>query len=71
MNVKDVKNPSMSFEFPTAFTSFIFQKRGDANLLKSSNRLLPELELKSFAKWTMAHQNSEPEPEIEIKYSHA
>lgn len=68
MNVKDVKNPSMSFEFPTAFTSFIFQKRGDVNLLESSKRILPEL--KSYAKWTMAHQNSEPEPEVEIKYSH-
>ena len=36
MNVRDVKKQSKSFEVPTTFTSFMIQKKGVVNLLKSS-----------------------------------
>ena len=36
MNVRDVKKQSESFEVPTTFTSFMIQKKGVVNLLKSS-----------------------------------
>ena len=67
MNVRDVKKQSKSFEVPTTFTSFMIQKKGVVNLLKSSNGIFPEL--KFYAKWTRADQNPETEPEVGMKYA--
>ena len=68
MNVKEVKKPSKSYEVPTTFTSFMIQKRGVVNMLKSSNGIF--LEQKSYAKQTMADQDpEEKQQEVQFKYS--